>query len=74
MRLFRRGIVGAGQSRFIANVTTPYEVLFCEKDGARAKKPRFCVFFGVFLGFEHLVAKSVVKSSYKAQKRQYSDL
>ena len=51
--LFRWGIVGAGQQRSTINVTTPYEVLFCEKDSTWGKKPHFCFFFGVFLGFEH---------------------
>ena len=76
MHLFRRGIVGAGQWCFIANVTTPYEVLFCEKDGTRAKKnPHFCAFLVFSLvsstraqwNQENFV-KSVVKSSYKARE------
>ena len=70
MRLFRRGIVGAGQWQFIANVTTPDEVLFCEKDGTRAKKPRFCVFFGVFLGFEHSCSVEPGKLREKCCKKQ----
>ena len=53
VHLFRRGIVGAGQYCSTTNVTTPYEVLFCEKDSTWRKKTSFLRFYGVFLGFEH---------------------
>ena len=46
---FSTGIVGAGQSCSTTNVTTPYEMLFCEKDSTWRKKRHFCVFWVFFL-------------------------